>query len=681
VITLGKENSANEIEAPSISTKTWVWLTIYMIILIVLITVQSQFLPPQWGTGGLGAVGPSGIIYCAMPLPYVFSFVMLFVMSYFGVKIDRRTFALFYIATMVATWRSVNKGYANVISGLIPVRISTAEVHGYALPEFWLPSAEVVKGCFYHDSLHNLFVTYASEWIPVIATHIYWYTVATLFMMGYAIILRKLWVDIEVLPFPHAQGWITAEIALLAPEKKPDKRKKIFIVAAILAILFYVPYMVYSAYPGLPDPYGWMTGAGFMTWLAGAYDLSTFNPVVRSSIVTPIYIHTDPLRYAFPFLAPLDLLLSVWVGQMIFLFLAPQIAAYLGYYSGIFTADFWGKHGMIFFGEPILVNAIHQGLGVGIVVFMILLNWRYFADTIKRAVTRKTEPGEVSYSLGYLLLLVGGIGLVVLFLISGVGVVDAVTSIFIVITIQCLANARAHSHLGFQPMMFRGHWFQKLLWGPEMPWAPEFPADKLFVSAHVNHYGTGFDIFGPYFVTINGMMDSFKIGSMAKVHPKTIFKLCLIGALLGVVIVIPLLWIVWHAFGYMELPTVKEWCWYWSGDAGTYNQAPNVFLTVQGWLGFLLSGLLIFLRSRYIWWPIDPLGLFFASAHCSAETAMGFFTPLIVWIIKYILIKVGGRKMYDEVGLPAAFGVITGGTIGITIVGTINIIRYLAFVT
>ncbi|MEM1581455.1 MAG: hypothetical protein QXK89_02960 [Candidatus Bathyarchaeia archaeon] len=351
---MGEERSSSEVIAPLISMKTWVYVIVYMAVLTAAITLETHFLPAAWGTGGIN-IGPSGGFLCAMPLPYVFSFIMLFVFSYTGFKVERHTFALFYIATMVATWFSVFKGFYTTPASLFNIRVSTAEVHGYALPYFWMPSADAVRGSYYRGSLNNLLVTYASEWTPVILNYIYWYIVSSLLLIGWAVVLRRLWIDIEVLPFPHAQGWVTAELALTAAEKKPDRRRKIFIITAILGLIFYIPYMIYSAYPGLPDFYGWLKGAGFTTWATGNYELTSVNPVVQSSIAAPLTIQTDPLKYAFFFLVPLDSLLSMWIATVGFCLITPQILSYFGYYSGIFTGGIWDKYGRY-------TSEIHFGL-------------------------------------------------------------------------------------------------------------------------------------------------------------------------------------------------------------------------------------------------------------------------------------------------------------------------------
>jgi hypothetical protein len=58
---------------------------------------------------------------------------------------------------------------------------------------------------------------------------------------------------------------------------------------------------------------------------------------------------------------------------------------------------------------------------------------------------------------------------------------------------------------------------------------------------------------------------------------------------------------------------------------------------------------------------------------------IGTFTPLIVWIAKYVLLKVGGRKAYEEVGVPVAIGIIAGEIAGIVAVSVINIARFMVF--
>jgi len=669
-----KLGTSSEVIEYKITTKHWIYFAIFIAILTALITIETLFLPAAWGTGGIN-IGPSGGFLVAMPLPYVFSVIMLLLFPYIaGLERIRNKpmFALLYVAVMISTWFSVYKGFYTTPDALWNIRISTADVHGYALPYFWMPSAEAIRGMFYHGSLGNLFVTYANEWAPVIFNYVYWYIVASLFFLGWAIVMRRLWIDIEVLPFPHAQGWLIGEAAL---QKGPSKFKKYLIIAFALGLIFYVPYMIYSAYPGFPDIYGWLTRPGVTSWATGTYELTSMFPAIARSIAAPFSLETDPLKYAFLFLVPMDALFSMWFAHVVLVLLTPQLLSYFGFYTGIYAQGMGGKASMIYHGSPLYLEDVCTGMGLGILVFLILINWKYFVETIKLAISGKTPEGEASYRVGYGLIILGAVGLLAEFIVSKVEPFDAILGVLI-ITLQVIVMTRLRAYTA-NITFYRGEPFFKPFWGDKMPPAPQFPAGKLFIGTHVTRWGTGCDTFGPYYSTMMGAMDSFKVASMAGVKPKDMFKLLLIGAIVSALVAIPLTFIALHAFGFMEIPAAKEWDYFWDGDAGSYNSRLSI-LSPWDIAGFLLAGALMFLRIRYAWWPLEPLG-FMLGITDTYPWHICTFTPLVVWIIKYAMIKIGGRKSYEEVGVPVALGIISGEITGIIIVSIINIIRFFVF--
>jgi hypothetical protein len=144
----------------------------------------------------------------------------------------------------------------------------------------------------------------------------------------------------------------------------------------------------------------------------------------------------------------------------------------------------------------------------------------------------------------------------VLFIISGVESIDAVVGLLIIFMITViLARIRSYAaHI----LHVTGEGYFKPLWSPTMPAVPNFPVGKLFIGTHVCRWGVGTDTYGPYYVSLTGTMDYFKVGSMACLYLKQTFKLCLIGAMLGAIIVIPLTFIIWHAFRFMKMPVAKE---------------------------------------------------------------------------------------------------------------------------
>lgn len=663
--------ASSEVVAYKVTTKQWLFLAIFIAILTALISLLTLFIPKAWGAGGGINVGPSGGTLAAMPGPYVFAMIMLLLFPYIPwlEKIrSKPMFALLYVAVMISTWYSVYNGFYTIPAALYNVRISTATVHGYALPSFWMPSADAIRGMFYHGSLGNFFVTYANEWAPVVFTYIYWLVVAALFLLGWAVVLRRLWIDVEVLPFPYAQGWLIGETAV---QKGPSRFKKYLIIAFAFGVLYYIPFMIYAVYPALPDPSGWFTKIG----VGSSYMLTSYIPAVAKNIAAPLGVGVDLMRYSFLFLVPLDALFSMWFAYLVLVILAPQILSYFGFYTGIYARSTGDKISMIFFGPPLYVQAIANGMILGIFVFLILLNWKYFVETIKLAISEKTQEGEVSYKVGYGLIILGAIGLLALFMVSGVELFDAILGLIIIIVLT-LSFTRARAYTAVVPRT-RGIAFFKPFWGDTMPPAPQYPAGKLFICSHVSRWGIGADTWGPYCAPMMGAMDSFKIASMAGVKPKDMFKLLLIGAIVAAIVAVLTNFIAYHAFGLMELPVPKEGDPIWDGDAGAYQSELSI-ISLQSIAGLLLAGVLLLLRIRYAWWPLEPLG-FVVGITRRFVGYVDFFTVLITWIVKYVTIKVGGRKAYEEIGVPVALGIIAGEVTGVILIGILVMIRFFFF--
>ena len=78
-------------------------------------------------------------------------------------------------------------------------------------------------------------------------------------------------------------------------------------------------------------------------------------------------------------------------------------------------------------------------------------------------------------------------------------------------------------------------------------------------------------------------------------------------------------------------------------------------------IGAGLFGLLTFLRYRFSWWPIHPIGLTISAADNNKSLVMPVF---IVWVAKSILLRLGGVNLYQK-AKPLFMGLMTGYTVGI----------------
>jgi len=69
------------------------------------------------------------------------------------------------------------------------------------------------------------------------------------------------------------------------------------------------------------------------------------------------------------------------------------------------------------------------------------------------------------------------------------------------------------------------------------------------------------------------------------------------------------------------------------------------------------------LQSRFVWWPINPIG-FIVAAGSSAIWFGSWDAFLVAWVAKFLTLKVGGSKLYEQYGVPVAGGMVAGVTLG-----------------
>ena len=653
-------------EVFKISPRLWLFLIVYTIILTIVLGTATLFIPMPWASGF--NFGPTGF-QVMMPAPYVAMFIILIIAQLTKRKYDPKVLALIYIVTMVCTWETVFKGFYCLPAPYFHTRIENQEIHGWALSYLWVPSAEAIRALFYPNPAG--FFQYANEWAPVIANYIIWLIIAISFSVGWACVYRRLWVDIELMPFPHAQGWI---IGQLAAGQNSKARRYTLMVGVFFGLLFLIPYYVFTAYPGFPDLYGWLTSPYFVGWAVGSFLVHEAYPSLRPIILGPLTIQTCPAHYAFLFLAPLDTLFSMTFVSVVIWWLLPQILYYFGYYSGITTANVWSKADLIRRYDPLKVQAVFVGMAAGCVVFYVFLHYRYFVDTIRSAVSGKAPEGEISYRWAYLLILIGFIGLVAIFSMNNVRPWVATWAV-VVIWIQITLTAQARAYSSVAPWL-RGRAFFKWIWGETMQPAPYCTAEQLWLNSYMNRWATGLDTFGPHLAPIAGALDAFAVGKMAGLDNNTTLKVVLITAVLSTIIVVPLTIYELYYFGWMALPVCKEWDYMWDGDAGAYNNWPaSPPWYPQAISGFVLALVLTFMRMRYAWWPLEPFG-FVVGLNEFYLWHLGSLTAPIVWIVKYVLLRIGGRRIYEEYIVPVCIGVITGLTLGILIISGIATFRW-----
>jgi hypothetical protein len=90
-------------------------------------------------------------------------------------------------------------------------------------------------------------------------------------------------------------------------------------------------------------------------------------------------------------------------------------------------------------------------------------------------------------------------------------------------------------------------------------------------------------------------------------------------------------------------------------------------------VGFLFGLFLQVMRMRYMWWPFHPLGF---AVSGNWEMNLVWMPLLISWVLKSLIVKYGGHKMYKQ-ATPAFLGLILGQFVVGSLLNIISIILHI----
>lgn len=89
-------------------------------------------------------------------------------------------------------------------------------------------------------------------------------------------------------------------------------------------------------------------------------------------------------------------------------------------------------------------------------------------------------------------------------------------------------------------------------------------------------------------------------------------------------------------------------------------------------IGLGVMALLTFLKYRFSWWPLHPIGFPIAGVSYVYWTT---FSVFIAWAIKFVLLQVGGATLYRRYR-PFFLGVLTGYTLGVSLSVLVDVIWF-----
>lgn len=453
------------------------------------------------------------------------------------------------------------------------------------------------------------------------------------------IILRKQWSDRERLAFPTV---------IVPTEMIRDGEG--FLSNKLLWIGFALPFcidVINTIHMNIPSvPY-------FPTRTTDQPDLLNFftTPPYNAIGSTPISFY--PFVLGIAYLLSVEMTFSCW-----FFWLVTKLEFIFGAATGINSGGTTG-------GLSTFPYIGHQGAGAFIALTFVglWLSRSYLREAWtlafsprnaqRRGLSDSEEPA--SYRTAFI-----GLGVCLIILVGWctyAGMRSGVAIILILLSLTyMIAATRIRAETG-------NAW----LWGPNVDaykvmtttfGSNAFTPTDLTILAYVRNAIANFDL---RCITMPNQFDAYKMADTLKVNKRQLTFAMVLALAFGIAVSFAIALMIWYSFG--AGAKCEPWRTYMGrvpfdqlSDALKTPVKYDLHGTMAIGVGFLITAFLMFMRSRFIWWPFHPVGYAMANTNTMNSVWLPFF---LAWLIKTLILRYGGMKLYRQ-SLPFFYGMIIG---------------------
>ncbi|RLE62506.1 MAG: hypothetical protein DRJ47_10575 [Thermoprotei archaeon] len=626
------------------------------------------------------------------------------------IRINPKKYAVLYSMILVSTIYACGFGYpltnlatvANFrMNPNLPIN------YGPYIPP-WVPKKEVLEAMTVGGTMvpwSEWTVPLAILWTGAVIYYFLWTSLYNIF--------RRRWIDIERLEFVYAT---VHTLTLINAEPFGEERtgltslvrRKRFLAALVIGFLFELQFALGIMFPWFPSVVSAWQKWPWVSWHPGTLDFGVaIGPAWFESLPgwTGI-IFGHPVAFAVAFLVPVDILLSAgifcWIQSslipmiMWFMGLVPKPAFPGGGSRYGYNAWYYGRPENPYLGAVLANFGVFIGLGLW---YCILGgNWRYLVDTIRSAIKGPTkdekEREAMSYRAAWLTFIIS----VVLFLVwanIAFGLrVDAgiLWLIFWGFTQLTLVRMKAAGYIvrsAEDDWMGPPYYFRMVY--PPFQNLPGTYEDLLKIYPDPNavswygikylHGFKGFSLANTEVFATQTVVEAYKVGANLGIKPRDMFRSVTIASLIVMTISLPLG--LWFYYTYGIKPEGLNYIW------GRGNSMAASF-NIPGWMWVghplevgwevavtfvitvLICGALIWLKSHFIWFPINPIGFSMGVGHAFVCIGWGY-TYLVTYFLKKLVLRIGGVKWMEEWVTPIAAGFIAGYSLGVLAWGLASI--------
>lgn len=447
-------------------------------------------------------------------------------------------------------------------------------------------------------------------------------------MIFLSLLLSRQWIQGERLAFPVAQ----LPLEMVQPQRGLFRHRLMWIGFAIPAILESLIALNYY-FPAVPA-----------VMIKHRNFQPEWFPERPWSAMTPFYWGWTPFIIGFAYLAPLDVIFSVWFFNW--------LTKLLRVWGAMMGVDTQGG-GVIAARFP---YPEEQAFGA-FVAFAIAALWRTLPGVMHAWRERKRGRGDAE---GRTLLgaVVGFFGcsavVLAIFVAAGIRWLTAVailTLIFLLAITLSRIRAEAGPAWVFGPYRDLTRALTIGVGTSAFP-EPEIARLSLFRWAYRD----------VRFLPMPFHMEAFKIADSVGIRKETAAALMFLATAAGLALGFHFVWTLGYQLGW---GSGKVYAGPVAGATVIWNQANDwarnrTFFDQFGfpWLigGGVFCGFLIWMRTQFVWWPFHPIG------YVMAETGAGgsfWFHYLVAWLFKLAVLRYGGHRLYVKT-IPFVIGVILG---------------------
>jgi hypothetical protein len=462
-------------------------------------------------------------------------------------------------------------------------------------------------------------------WLKPILYWTLFFMIMVWIMMCMNIIFRKQWAENERLTFPIIQ----LPLAITDESLYLFKSKLMWIGFAIAAIIDIINN-INANYPF------------FFHIAIRDYDLGQFitTPPWNAIGWTPLYFF--PCIIGLGYLLPLDLAFSCWFFYWYWKMLKVMSVAF---------------NLQVARPDMPYINDQSAGAYLGIAFFVLWVGRRYLYQVLKRIFTGRSEVSDeeepLSYRAAFLGIILGYIALIVFLMEAGMRLITAFLFLLIFFLLS-LAIARIRVELGspVHDLHFAG---------PDQM-LPRIAGVESFTKGDLVFFTLSWSFNRAYRAhPMPHQIEGLKIAERTGVSERDYMWAMLLASLVGS---FASFWALLHT--YYKLGTLAKaapWTTGYGWEAFnrlhswlTMPQERDNLCSVFTFWGFLSTIVLVFIRSRYFWWPFHPIGYAVSSSWSMNLLWLPIF---IAWMVKFFVLRVAGLRGYRQT-LPFFLGLILG---------------------